>query len=710
MINYDFAPERPYKHVRYGRMSSDAQNPRSPDQQFQVIDDTVVKQGYPWVHLRDYRDDGVTGKYLKRRHGFSAMLADIRSGAIQPDLILLDTSERLGRAEELAEIRRQLRVRHGVLILTADSRFADPTTPAGHVMEAFENLRATEENRIKGHQVRRGKIDAIMQKHWPGGPTPFGYKLQSVLVERNGRQEVDYCLLVPDSETSWIMVKLFQLAEQTGRGQTKLAELLNADDEIPETFRNFVPSTVGRWLANPIYIGTLVWGENKADIVEDVRILRAAAEDDVIVKPDFCEPLIDRKTWDPVQNLRAIRSERSRRAKENAKVNESQPDEKLIKPLVPGVALVYPLSGLVVCATCGRAMTVSVGAKFKAKSGAERRYPAYFCPGSLSRACSNRCRMQEPWLFHEVVQRINVKLLSVDPTDQDRLNAKQLEGSPWFQELLELVQRELDRNNSEECRNRPNLEHELQQARDRMAGLRESLANSKLAANVRQCLEVDLGELLDREGDLRKQVQAEQKRPESARELVDPEQVTERLKRLDEVLSYGNPSEVNVELSHLIDRIECSNDGTVTLRVCPVGIASSVLASGSPPNSKVDAAAVQQAETSGAIVRGTPRRRSIRRVEDRDAAHFVADPNRFRNVPEAWFWIDAFQKPVRRTWPESHADEVHAMRFAADGTVKMKVKQLEKHFSRSKPTILAALRIATQRLSQSDGISSGEPD
>lgn len=96
MINYDFAPQRPYKYVRYGRMSTDAQNRRSPDQQFDVIDDTKVKLGYPWQHLRDYRDDGITGKYLKRRPDFSAMLADIRTGSVQPDLILLDTSERLG--------------------------------------------------------------------------------------------------------------------------------------------------------------------------------------------------------------------------------------------------------------------------------------------------------------------------------------------------------------------------------------------------------------------------------------------------------------------------------------------------------------------------------------------------------------------------------------------------------------------------------------
>jgi DNA invertase Pin-like site-specific DNA recombinase len=700
MIRHNFDPQSSYKYVRYGRMSSDAQNPRSPDQRFQVIDDTIVKQGYPWLYLCDYRDDGVTGKYLRRRLGFSAMLADIRSGAVQPDLILLDTSERLGRAEELAEIRRQLRVRHGVLILTADGRFADPTTPAGHVMETFENLRAVEENRIKGHQVRRGKVDAIRLNHWPGGPTPFGYKLQSVLVERNGRQEVDYCLLVPDPETSWIIAKLFQLAEQTGRGQTKLAQSLNANEEIPEKFRDFSPSTVGRWLANPIYIGTLVWGDNATDIIEDVRILRPAARDDVVIKAGFCEPLIDQKTWDAVQKLRAVRSERSRMAKQNAKSNEAQPDEKLIKPLVPGVALVYPLSGLVVCAHCGRAMTVSSCGTYTTKSGEDHRYPAYFCPGSQSSACSNKMRIQEPWLFEEVLLRLNSRLLPFDPTHGDGMDAKQVDESSWFQELLALVQKELDARKSAESRNRPNLEHELEQVRDRMAGLRESLGNSKLAANVRQCVETDLGVSLDREADLRKQIQAEPQRPASARELVDPDEVLQRLRRIDEVLRSGNPSEVNVELSHVIDRIECSCEGDVTLRVSRLGIAPSALALGSRPESGVEAMPNPWSDLSEVTARGTPRRRSIRRVEDRDSAHFVANPDRFQGLPEAWFWTDTFRQAKRASWAEAHAEEVHRARFAPDGTFRATFASLEQVFGRTKPTLRKAIRIAEERRCQ----------
>jgi DNA invertase Pin-like site-specific DNA recombinase len=698
MIRHKFDPSQSYTFVRYGRMSSDAQNPRSPDQQFQIIDVTIAKLGHSWVNLRDYRDDGITGKFLKRRPGFSAMLVDIRSSAVQPDLILLDTSERLGRAEELAEIRRQLRVRHGVLILTADSRFADPTTPAGHVMEAFENLRATEENRIKGHQVRRGKVDAIILNHWPGGPVPFGYKLKSILMERSGRQEVDYCLLVPNPKTSWIIVKLFNRAVETGDGQGKLAEFLNADDEVCRTRRKFISSTVGKWLGNPIYIGTLVWGKNDADIVEDVRILQPSAEEDIVVKPGFCEPLIEEKTWAAAQKVRIVRRERCRLAKEKARTNKDQFGKKLIKPLVPGVALVYPLSGLVVCAACGRAMTVSAGGVFKTKSGEERRYPAYFCPGRLGGVCPNKRRIQEPWLFEEVVGRINLRLLPIGSASRERMDAKALEEGTWFLELLGFVQKELDGRRLAESRNHPNLERELRHVHNRVMGLRESLANFELAANVRRCLETDLGGLLNREAELQKTVSDDFKPPGSAQELVDPKQVVERLNRLAEVLRSGNPSEVNVELSHFVDRIECAGDGMVTLRTCRLGFAPSAFASVRTP--QFSDQTVQPHDGPGwsdVTTRGTPRRRSIRCVEDRDAAHFVADPNRFEGLPDAWFWTETFRQPKRNAWAEDHADEVYSARLTVEGKVRATFPELEKQFGRSKPTLRNAISIAAKR-------------
>ena len=42
MLNRKFDPAQPYRYLRYGRMSSEKQNPRSPDQQFDTIQISLI--------------------------------------------------------------------------------------------------------------------------------------------------------------------------------------------------------------------------------------------------------------------------------------------------------------------------------------------------------------------------------------------------------------------------------------------------------------------------------------------------------------------------------------------------------------------------------------------------------------------------------------------------------------------------------------------
>ena len=131
--------------------------------------------------------------------GYRQMLNDLRTGTVVADLILVDTLERLGRVAELPTIRKNLLERNGILVLTADSNFADPTTPQGMSLGHGEVMRATEDGRIKAHNVLRGKRDAAEQKHWPGGPPPFGYTLESV--HEDGQAAAKRSILPPQAES-----------------------------------------------------------------------------------------------------------------------------------------------------------------------------------------------------------------------------------------------------------------------------------------------------------------------------------------------------------------------------------------------------------------------------------------------------------------------------------------------------------------------------
>ncbi len=112
MITTNFNPDLPLRYVTYGRMSSEEQNPRSPEQQFDDIDRTKKRQRRDnWIYVKKYRDDGISGRYKRKRPGFRQMLDEIRTGMVKVDAILVDTIERFARSSKswrwLAAIRRR---------------------------------------------------------------------------------------------------------------------------------------------------------------------------------------------------------------------------------------------------------------------------------------------------------------------------------------------------------------------------------------------------------------------------------------------------------------------------------------------------------------------------------------------------------------------------------------------------------------------------
>ena len=405
MLKREFDYKKLYRVVIYCRMSDDRQNPRSPDQQIEEIKRRLKSLGYNWTIVKIYRDDGITGRLLRKRTAFQAMLRELKTGLVIADLILVDTLERFGRVDEIPMMRKQLFERHGILVLTADSSFVDPNSPSGKALGMVEVMRATEDGRIKAHNVSRGKRDAALLKHWPGGPPPFGYMLRSVMKMENGRQVVDYSLLVPNPATRWIIELLFATAEETSYGTPRLARFLNADERIDDGFKPFQPKTIGYWLDSEIYYGDFYFNKNSTGIVDDTRVIEANAPEDILHVPEFCEPLVSRERWENVQALRRARRERlaaARRAKAAA-------NGKQIEPLAPGLALNYLLSGLLFC-QCGLRMTASSTGAYVTKSGDERRYVSYVCPGYLAGDCQNGTRVPEEWIRSAVIALLRQRL------------------------------------------------------------------------------------------------------------------------------------------------------------------------------------------------------------------------------------------------------------------------------------------------------------
>lgn len=685
MLRHAFDPDKPHPYARYGRMSSERQNPRSPDQQFDNIQETLCRQGRSWVPVRDYRDDGISGRYMKKRPGLQQMLHDIRSGRIKVDLILVDTLERLGRNDEVTALRHELFNKYGILVLTADSGFADPNTVPGRALGFVEAIRSTEEGRVKAHNVLRGKRDLILQKKaWPGGPIPLGFQLQSVMKNgANGSTEVDYKILVRSAASDWFIERLFLLARQTGWGAIRLAKHFKTDFSLPEPFRTIKSSTIDYILDNSIYKGELLWNEHATGVINDTRVLQENPEAEWLRVPDYCEPIVSQEVWDVVQ---APRQKRRDQVRERRRRKEND-DGKQIAPPTPGLPLKYLLGGLVRCGRCKAAMRPSP-TKVTYPSGKVWRRVYHVCPSYLDRNCPNGHYFPEDALRKMTITRLRGRIF---PTEGQ-------EGSipDWFPELVEAIRQAVLHPTEQKPDERTALEGDLQLFQERLAGWSLSLANPRLDPLLRADIEAQYRPAKVRLAQLQALLTEPDNQEKQLEIMLAPEEMLRRLERLAEILAGENVPLSNSELSRYIDRIDCFADGRAVLRTTPLGAFNGAVELLRRPT-VINADLQPEDNGCPSPFQVTPRRRARLRVDEPTGMEQqpcgdgldITDPHRFAGLDDRWIWEDELVIPRLLSWADAHAPEVAQLRQTG-----MTMEALAVHFGKTVPTVRNALRKA----------------
>jgi hypothetical protein len=544
----------------------------------------------------------------------------------------------------------------------------------------MESMRSTEENRIKAHNVLRGKRDAARQGKWPGGSAPFGYQLETVLKDVNGRQEVDHSRLIPDPHKAWIVQLLFMKAEESGYGSSRLARFLNEHPDVPADLKPIHGSTIGYLLKQPLYTGRLVWENVNTAVVDERRVYQRNNNADRLVVDNFCPPLVARERWEAVQQQR-----RQRSAGLLAARNAATTADKQIKPLARGLVLRYPLTGLVRCALCGRAMTPASSKAYVTKGGEQRRYTGYVCPVVSSGNCENKTRVPEDWLRKTVVDALLMRLQLLPSPEGGLANHEQMLAT-----LTALVEREF----KQMTENRPSqaaaYQSEIIDLQRQMTGWSLSLGRPELPEAIRRKLEQEWQNASEREAELQRLLSAEAVLQQQQTLTVDSDQVRESLQRLHESLLGDNATLANFQLALHIDTIRCYPTGQVVMRTCKLGIV---------PNVEELVARFQTSTDGSANTASHSRRRGRLALDgeiaddDGNAEHFVLAPDRFHGLPEEFFWEQSFSIPKKQSWAERHANEVHERRQAPG----MTFPKLSEEFGKSIPTIRKALKIAAAR-------------
>ena len=686
MLKRTFDPNQPYTFVIYARMSDKKQNERSPDQQIAEIKRTIKRLKLPWKIKVIYRDDGVKGALIRKRPKFWRMLNDIYSGSIKVDLILVDSTERFARSKEMNSIREKLWEEYGVLLLAAENSFASPLTPEGKIYAAVEAMRATEENRIKAHHVLRAKRDIIAQGRWPGGPAPRGYRLRKIIEQdENGNDKFAGSYLVLDSNELNVSIikEAYHVCYKTGMRGSKLAKHLKAMLQFRDEFKDLTGDTVNNWLENTIYKGVLTWGIFCTGIVNDVRRLERNDEEDVIVKENFCEAIIEEEVWNHV-NLGRERPKNS---------SGEDGSGKILTPLAPGFRIKYMLAGLARCAGCGGSMNPVAN---KSKTGVS--YVYYRCTRAYDDNCDNHAYIHEPWLREQVIGYIATQLLGDKATGAgegatDDGSSSDLSADETTEEICSLVEGYLEKQSSTANDSRPAIKAKIAEVDEQIKGWTQTLGNPSLPHEVRRSIEAEFNSAIESRAELDESLAQLDYLFHAQSFRLDSSTVLKKMERLSDILAGSNPSLVNIELSLHIDKILCKADGTVTVRFCKLGLAGMEVVNAIGLVGVNNKPVESDDEDSKAC---TPRRRARLSASSNlysawdleSLAHWATDPHRFEGMDDCWFEEVTFVRPEQKSWSEEHAIAVCEARMTGKTH-----QQLADEFGVTVPTIRKALKI-----------------
>ena len=302
--------------------------------QKRFLEDYARKNGFS--NICHYTDDGYSGTNFDRP-GFTRMMKDVEDGRI--GTIIVKDMSRFGRNYLQVGFYTEMRFPKKDVRFIAVVNGVDSSKPSDNDFTPFLNIM----NEWYAKDTSK-KIKAIFHARMEdglrcSGAIPYGY------VTKGDKQT-----LVVDPEAAEVVRHIFQLA-YSGMGKTMIAEQLTKEHVlIPRAYKekrtgakrsntyydpyHWNAVTINQILTSNEYLGHTVLNK---EVVENFKLKkrRIVPEEERFFFPNTHEPIIDQKTWDVVQKLM---KRHPRRDKE-------------------GITISSRLSGLVVCADCGRKMS-----------------------------------------------------------------------------------------------------------------------------------------------------------------------------------------------------------------------------------------------------------------------------------------------------------------------------------------------------------------
>ena len=342
--------------------------------------------------VREYSDEGHSGKNIRGRQEFVRMLNDIEDGKDEVSFVLVFKLSRFGRnaADVLSSL--QLMQDYGVNLICVEDNI-DSSKEAGKLLISIIAAVAEMERENIRVQTMAGRMQKAREGKWNGGFAPYGYALES------GE------LVIAEDEADIIRM-IFDRYINTDDGINGVANYLNNHGYTKKLRQNgtipgFSTSFVKKIIDNPIYMGKIAYGRRRTEKKNGTRNeTHVVEQSEFPIYEGIHEAIISEEEWNLAQEKRSKNNYR------REKVND--PDHAHI------------LSGILRCPCCGKGMYGNV-AKAHSKDNKTRYY--YYCKNTVN-ATGHKCTF-----------RTNIEQSQIDGMLERLISAMTREGK--FKEAIQ---------------------------------------------------------------------------------------------------------------------------------------------------------------------------------------------------------------------------------------------------------------------------------
>ena len=331
----------------YCRVSTDSDDQANSLANQEMYFKTKIDENPDWEYIPMYVDEGISGTSTKKRNGFNRMIADAERGLF--DLVLTKEVSRFSRNTVDTLKYTKLLKSIGVGVLFTNNNI-DSRKEGNELLLTIIAGIAQEESNATSGRVKWGQEQSMKSG------TIFGQQMLGY--DRQGKGK-DATLVINDGEAEIIRL-IFHKYLAEGMGLTAIARFLENNQMLTKySNKRWDASAVRRILTNEKYVGDLVQKKFITIDFPDSKTQRNKKKETYITKRNTHPPIIDRETFDKVQ--------------QEFKRRNTLPEEGT------RYSQRYPFSGKLVCGLCGAKM---VNRAVKSTDG-KRTYQRWRCGTSF---------------------------------------------------------------------------------------------------------------------------------------------------------------------------------------------------------------------------------------------------------------------------------------------------------------------------------------